>query len=113
VNADGMKEERVPCGLAYLSVGISFCLMTQLGRYAHVAKHKLHSYQIVQETSFSRPAAINEEQHLSTSASVTTDVFIGNEDEDNKTQTLLNMGEQTCYLHAACRSGVKTRIHVG
>jgi hypothetical protein len=37
-------------------------------------------------------------------------VFIGNEEDEGKTQTLLNMGEQTCYLHAACRSSIKTRI---
>jgi hypothetical protein len=36
-------------------------------------------------------------------------VLCDEEDED-KTQTLLNMGEQTCYLHAACRSSIKTRI---
>ncbi|MCZ6501740.1 MAG: hypothetical protein O6945_04405, partial [Gammaproteobacteria bacterium] len=38
-------QERAPSGLVYLSAGISFCFMTQLGRYAHVAKHKMHSYQ--------------------------------------------------------------------
>ena len=36
-------------------------------------------------------------------------VLCDEEDEDT-TQTLLNMGEQTCYLHAACRSSIKTRI---
>ena len=45
-----------------------------------------------------------------TSAPVDTHVYIGNEEDEGKTQTLLNMGEQTCYLHAACRTGIKTRI---
>jgi len=103
-------QERAPSGLVYLSAGISFCFMTQLGRYAHVAKHKMHSYQIVQDTSFSVPAAINDKEEMPTSAPVDTHVFIGNEEDEEKTQTLLNMGEQTCYLHAACRSGIKTRI---
>lgn len=103
-------QERAPSGLAYLSAGISFCFMTQLGRYAHVAKHQMQSYQIVQDTSFSVPAAINESQEGATSAAVDTHVYIDNEEDVDKTQTLLNMGEQTCYLHAACRSAIKTRI---
>jgi hypothetical protein len=32
--------------------------------------------------------------------------------DEEKNQTLLNMGEQTRYLHAACRSGIKTRVRV-
>jgi len=106
-------QERAPSGLAYLSAGISFCFMTQLGRYAHVAKHDMHSYQIVQDTSFSVPAALNEKGENPTCAAVDTDVFIGNSEDEDKTQTLLNMGEQTCYLHAACRSNIKTRARVG
>lgn len=106
-------QERAPSGLAYLSAGISFCFMTQLGRYAHVAKHQMHSYQIVQDTSFSVPAALNEKGEMPTSAPADTHVFIGNEEDEDKTQTLLNMGEQTCYLHAACRSAIKTRIKLG
>ena len=105
-------QERAPSGLAYLSAGISFCFMTQLGRYAHVAKHDMQSYQIVQDTSFSPPAVLNENSEAPTCTAVDTDVFIGNNEDDEKTQTLLNMGEQTCYLHAACRSGIKTRIRV-
>jgi organic hydroperoxide reductase OsmC/OhrA len=103
-------QERAPCGLVYLSAGISFCFMTQLGRYAHVAKHNMHSYQIVQDSSFSQPAAINDKGETASSAPVDTHVYIGNKEDQEKTQTLLNMGEQTCYLHAACRSAIKTRI---
>ena len=105
-------QERAPCGLAYLSAGISFCFMTQLGRYAHVAKHDMQSYQIVQDTSFSPPAALNENSEAPTSAPVDTDVFIGNKEDEEATQALLTMGEQTCYLHAACRGGIKTRVRV-
>jgi uncharacterized OsmC-like protein len=103
-------KERAPSGLAYLSAGLSFCFMTQLGRYAHVAKHALHSYQIVQDTSFSPPAAINDEETPPSSAAVTTDVFVADDENSDAAGTLLNMGEQTCYLHAACRSALKTRI---
>jgi organic hydroperoxide reductase OsmC/OhrA len=98
---------RAPSGLAYLSAGLSFCFMTQLGRYAAVAKQKMTSYQVVQDTIFSIPGAAEPE-----SAPVDTHVFIGTEEDHESTQKLLEMGEQTCYLHAACRGTSKTRIRV-
>jgi organic hydroperoxide reductase OsmC/OhrA len=103
-------QQRAPSGLVYLAAGISFCFMTQLGRYAHVARHDMHAYRIVQDTSFSLPAALNKMGEAASSSPVDTDVFIVNNQELEDTQTLINMGEQTCYLHAACRSGLKTRI---
>jgi organic hydroperoxide reductase OsmC/OhrA len=105
-------QERAPAGLVYLSAGISFCFMTQLGRYAKVAKHDMQGYQIVQDTSFSPPYALNEKNEVPNSCPVDTDVFIENEEDEEKTQTLLNMGEQTCYIHAACRSAIKTKVKV-
>jgi hypothetical protein len=57
--------------------------------------------------------ALNEKGEMPTSAPADTHVFIGNEEDEDKTQTLLNMGEQTCYLHAAFRSAIKTRIKIG
>lgn len=105
-------QERAPSGLAYLSAGLSYCFMTQLGRYAQVAKQKMHSYQIVQDTSFSLPHSVTGETGQPTSEPVDTHVFIGTEENAEDTQTLLRMGEQTCYLHAACRAALKTHIRV-
>jgi organic hydroperoxide reductase OsmC/OhrA len=105
-------QERAPSGLVYLAAGISFCFMTQLGRYAQVAKHDMQAYRIVQDTSFSMPEALNKKGEAASSSPVDTDVFIVNRQELEDTQTMLNMGEQTCYLHAACRSGLKTRIRM-
>ncbi len=102
--------ERAPSGLAYLSAGIAFCFMTQLGRYAQVAKQKLDSYRIVQDSSFSYPAALREMPRPASSAAVDTHVFIGTQEPHAATQQLVDMGEQTCYLHAACRSALKTRV---
>ena len=46
--------ERAPSGLAYLSAGIAFCFLTQIGRYAHITKQDLQDYRIVQDSAFSR-----------------------------------------------------------
>ncbi len=104
-------EERAPSGLAYLAAGISFCFMTQLGRYASVAKQKLNSYRVVQDTLFDLPAAVSDGVDRPRGAPVDTHVFIGSDEEAAASQTLVAMGEQTCYLHAACRSSTKTRVH--
>jgi uncharacterized OsmC-like protein len=103
-------QERAPSGLAYFSAGLSYCFMTQLGRYAAVAKQKMSQYQIVQETSFCLPTAILVDNVLATSAAVNTHVYIDTAEDEAATQTLLDMGEQTCYLHAACRTKLKTHV---
>jgi uncharacterized OsmC-like protein len=105
-------RERAPSGLAYLSAGIAFCFMTQLGRYAQVARYDIDCCRIVQDTNFSLPAALSGSGAASTAAPVDTSVFIDSPEEESRILTLLKMGEQTCYLHAACRSGLKTRIRV-
>ena len=33
-------------------------------------------------------------------------------DPDDVAQTLIAMGEQTCFLHATCRTALKTKVHI-
>lgn len=100
----GAESEHAPSGLAYLSAGIAFCYMTQLGRYAHIVKKPLNDYRLVQDTRFSA---------VGTAGDVTpvrTHVFLDTPDGDEYARTLVDMGEQTCFLHAACRSDVAAKI---
>ena len=105
---DAGGRERAPSGLVYLSAGIAFCYMTQLGRYAHIVKKPLQSYRIVQDTCF-RSAAQNGE---SGAEPVKTHVYLGAPEDKDYALTLVDMGEQTCFLHAACRGIVDTRLKV-
>ncbi len=105
-------RERAPSGLAYISAGIAFCFLTQLGRYAQVARFELDGYRIVQDTTFSLPAALRQGGAAPTATPVKTGVFVDSPEKEAEVITLLAMGEQTCYLHAACRSGLKTRVRV-
>jgi uncharacterized OsmC-like protein len=100
--ARGGKEEAPP-PLAYLSAGIGFCYMTQLGRYAHISKQNLDSYRIVQKTVLDRERV----------EPVTTHVFVdsrtsGEDDASN----LVAVGERTCFLHAAMRGEYPSRISI-
>ena len=101
-------QERAPNGLAYLSCGVAFCFMTQLGRYAQIVKQKLHGYRIVQDTTFGLcrdydPSALP----------VETLVCLDTEEHEDHTIQLVHMGEQTCYLHGAYRIPTETQIHWG
>lgn len=107
-------QERAPSGLAYLSAGIAFCYMTQIGRYAHIVKLDMQGYQIMQDTWFSRPGASGDRGKPATAEPVRTHVFLdmGAGETDEVAQQVVDMSEQTCFLHAACRTPLKTRIKV-
>ena len=106
-SADMGGQERAPNGLTYLSAGIAFCFMTQLGRYAQIDKQSLRGYRLVQDTAF-KPGEPYEP------AVFPIDTFIcldsANPPEDNL--KLVHMGEQTCYLHAALRNEVEFKLQV-
>lgn len=103
---------RAPTGLDYISAGISFCFMTQLGRYASIVKQDLQSYGIVQDTRFSLPGGSTKLDRPATAESVDTHVFLTSDADDEANRLLVDMGEQTCYLHACYRGAAKTRLHL-
>lgn len=91
---------QAPTGLAYLSAGVGFCYMTQLSRYAHIAKLDIDSIRIVQHTRFSDGRA----------EPVDTHVFIDANESAETVNSLVRMGEQTCFLHAAMRDAYPSEI---
>ncbi|VUX56222.1 OsmC [uncultured Woeseiaceae bacterium] len=95
---------RAPSGLAYVSAGIAFCFMTQLGRYAHIVKKNLDSYGVIQDTTFD----VGEGRTLP----VDTHTYIETTEDQETTQKYVDMGEQTCFLHGACRLSNKSRIKI-
>lgn len=106
--ADVGGQERAPSGLVYLSAGVAFCFMTQLGRYAQIKQQDLSGYRIVQDTVFRHGNPYDP-------AVLPVDTFVcldsSNPVADNL--QLVHMGEQTCYLHAAFRNEVEVELEVG
>src|SRR3546814_14575802 len=51
------QGQRAPDASAYVATGIGFCFMTQLGRYAKIARRDLQRYAIVQDIDFSQGGA--------------------------------------------------------
>ncbi len=88
---------RTPSSLAFASVGIGFCFMTQIGRYAKIKKYVLDAYRIEQATSFT----INESGAQVHPIQTTTHINSNLSDETAK--EILKMSEQTCFLHGAMK----------
>jgi hypothetical protein len=107
-----------PDAATYISAGIGFCFMTQFGRFAEIKKKPIDAYRIVQDTHFSFGGAsggpgVAGTGVAGTADSVETHVFLTTEQDDTFARTALDMGEQTCFLHAFCRTDLKTRLRLG
>jgi len=102
-------RERAPSGPAYLAAGVAFCYLTQLGRYAHIVKQQLAAYRMVQDIGFSLPGSMANGAAVSVSAP-DTHTFIDSNEADESIQKLVQMGEQTCFLHATYQTDNRTQV---
>jgi uncharacterized OsmC-like protein len=106
--APGGGTGRAPDAASYLSAGIAFCFMTQLGRYAKIAKKALEGYRVVQDTHFSPTAADGPGR----ADPVETHVYVDSRENDDFARTALDMSEQTCFLHALLKADLRVRVRV-
>ena len=97
------RPRRAPSGLIYLSAGIAFCFMTQLGRYAQIRKLPLRDYRIAQLTAF----------RLEGAEPVETAVFLDSDDTAANNLEMVRMGERTCYVHTSFREPVEVSWRTG
>lgn len=100
---------RAPDAATYIAAGIAFCFMTQLGRYAHMAKIPLKAYRVIQDTHFSLGGASGNTGREGTADPVETHVYLDTGTDDATAQEVLKVGERTCFLHAFCRDDVKAK----
>ena len=105
--ADAGSGYATPPPLAYLSAGVGFCYMTQLGRYAHITKQHVTSTRIVQRNAYAQPKAAGA---VATAEPVDTQVFIDAEESDDVARKSVKMGEQTCFLHGSMREAYPTAV---
>lgn len=95
---------QAPPPLAYTSAGVGFCYMTQLGRYATIAKHPLDAYRILQQTSFAFTGDFADGTRRASTGPVDTQVFLdARYDDESDASDLVDVGQRTCFLHAAMR----------
>lgn len=97
-----------PDAASYLAAGVAFCFMTQLGRFATIMKRTLTGYRLVQDTYYlqgepGRPGA---------AGAVETHVFLDTTEGADFARQCLDMGEQTCFLHALYRTSLQPRVTI-
>ena len=103
---------RAPDAATYAAAGIAFCFMTQLGRYAKILKKNLDRYNVIQDTHFSPGGASGATGRPAIADPVETHVYLTSLEDDAFARRCLDMGEQTCFLHALCRTDLGTRIDI-
>lgn len=101
-----------PDAATYISAGIAFCFMTQLGRYAKIVKKQLDEYKVIQDTHFSLGGASGGTGTSGVADAVETHVYLDTPEDEGFARKALDMGEQTCFLHAFCRTDLKTKVKI-
>lgn len=105
-------QGRAPDAVSLISAGIGFCFMTQFGRMASMEKLDLPHYSIVQDTHFSLGGASGGTGKAGSADPVETHVHLQTSESDDVARDMLDVSEQTCFLHAFCRTDLKTKLKV-
>lgn len=103
---------RAPDAVSYISAGIAFCFMTQFGRMAAMEKLDLSHYAVVQDTHFSLGGASGGTGQPGHADPVETHVHLQTSESDDVARDMLDVSERTCFLHAFCRTDLKTKLKV-
>jgi len=103
---------RAPDAATLISAGIGLCFMTQMGRFAHMAKLPLNGYRIIQDTHFSLGGASGGTGKAGVAQPVETHVYLDLDAPESDAQQILGVAERTCFLHAFCRADVKVRVRI-
>ena len=103
---------RAPDAMTYVAAGLGFCFMTQFGRYADIVGKELADYRIVQDTHFAGGAAGGGSGGPGRADPVETHVFLRSSEGEAFARDVLDMSEQTCFLHALCRTDLEPEVSV-
>jgi len=106
------EDGRSPDANTLISAGIGFCFMTQFGRFVSMLNLDLPDYRIVQDTHFSLGGASGGTGKPGEADPIETHVYLETTESNQVAQEMLDISEQTCFLHAFCRTDLKTRLKV-
>ena len=106
------EDGRAPDANTLISAGIGFCFMTQFGRFVSMLKLDLPDYRIVQDTHFSQGGASGGTGKAGEADPIETHAYLETGESDEVAQEMLDISEQTCFLHAFCRTDLKTKLRI-
>lgn len=105
-------QGRAPDANTYISAGIGFCFMTQFGRFVKMLKLDLSDYRIVQDSHFSLGGASGGTGKAGSADPLETHVYLQTGESDDVAREMLDISEKTCFLHAFCRTDLKTKLKI-
>ena len=105
-------QGRAPDANTLISAGISFCFMTQFGRFVKMLNLDLSDYRIVQDSHFSLGGASGGTGKAGEADPLETHVYLQTNESDDTAREMLDMSEQTCFLHAFCKTDMKTKLKI-
>ena len=103
---------RAPSPLAYLSAGVAFCFLTQIGRYAAIMKYDDLGYAVAQDMAFGMARGEGASGTPPSAEPVRTHVALTTSLDEDIVRKIVDMGERTCFLHAASRTPLKCKVRV-
>ena len=106
------EDGRAPDANTLISAGIGFCFMTQFGRFVSMLKLDLPDYRIVQDTHFSLGGASGGTGKAGSADPIETHVYLETAESDATAQEMLDISEKTCFLHAFCKTDLKTKLKI-
>jgi len=106
------EDGRAPDAATLLAAGIGFCFMTQFGRFAAMEKLDLPDYAIVQDLHLSAGGGSGGTGLPGAADPVETHVHLTTDMPDDAAREMLDVAERTCFLHAFCRTDLKTRLRL-
>ena len=106
------EDGRAPDANTLISAGIGFCFMTQFGRFVSMLKLDLPDYRIVQDTHFSLGGASGGTGKAGNADPIETHVYLETSESDATAQEMLDISEKTCFLHAFCKTDLKTKLKI-
>lgn len=105
-------QGRAPDANSYISAGIAFCFMTQFGRFVKMLNLDLSDYRIVQDSHFSLGGASGGTGKAGEADPLETHVYLETGESDDVAREMLDISEQTCFLHAFCKTDMKTKLKI-
>ncbi len=106
------EDGRAPDANTLISAGIGFCFMTQFGRFVSMLNLNLPDYRVVQDTHFSLGGASGGTGESGSADPIETHVYLETTEPDEMAQEMLDISEKTCFLHAFCKTDLKTKLKV-
>lgn len=106
------NSDRAPDANTLMAAGIGFCFMTQLGILAKAQKLDLPKYEIVQDVHLSLGGASGNTGLPSLASPVETHLSLTSRESVAKVCDMLDLAEQACFLHALCKTPLKTKLKI-